>query len=510
MSKAEKSTAYDYVIVGAGSAGCVLAARLSEGDANVLLIEAGPPDTDPNIWIPYGWPLLWGTERDYAFETVPQTYANGRKLYWPRGRTLGGSSSLNGMVYVRGHSSDYDGWANDGCVGWDYASVLPYFIKSENYEDGSNAYHGTGGPLNVSRIAIPHPFCATAVQAGVDAGFPLNEDFNGATSLGVGFADLTVKDGRRQSAAAAFLSTALARPNLEILTGAQVTRLTFEGTRCNGIEYRVNDTLHRVAAESEVIVAGGVIGSPHLLMLSGIGDESELRSVGIDVVHHLPGVGKNLHDHLLCSVIYESSKELPPPQNNYLEAQMFWKSDARKIGPDLQPLFLHLPYYAPGLEGPTNAWTLAGGIVNPTSRGSMRLISKDPSMAPLLDPNILSTDADMLAMEASVRICIEIGEHPTLSGWRKTEVYPARDARSRNALHDYIRRSAVTYHHQVGTCKMGFDDDAVVDPQLRVRGITGLRVVDASIMPTVVSGNTNAPTIMIAEKGADMIRSSVR
>jgi choline dehydrogenase len=506
MSESVKRKSYDYVTVGAGSAGCVLAARLTETDASVLLVEAGPPDTDPNIWTPAGWPALWGTERDYGFETEPQTHANGRKLYWPRGRTLGGSSALNGMVYARGDRSDFDGWAAQGCDGWDYASVLPYFRKSEDYEGGSNEFHGAGGPLRVSRIRHPHPFCATAVQAAVDAGFPLNRDFNGASPLGVGFADLTVKDGRRHSTAAAFLSLAVNRPNLEVVTGLQVTRLTFDGARCSGIEYRSGGALHRVTAEREVIVASGVIGSPHLLMLSGVGDESELRAVGIDTVHHLPGVGKNLHDHLLCSVIYESSREIPPPQNNLLEAQLFWKSDARQSGPDLQPLFFHVPYYAPGLGGPANAWTLAAGIVRPTSRGALKLQSNDASVAPRLDPNILATDADLLAMEDAVRICIDIGMQPALSGWRKAEIYPGPAARNRNALREFIRRSAVTYHHQVGTCKMGTGGDAVVDPQLRVHGIEGLRVVDASIMPTVTSANTNAPTIMIAEKAADMIR----
>jgi choline dehydrogenase len=340
-------------------------------------------------------------------------------------------------------------------------------------------------------------------------GFPLNEDFNGPDSLGVGLCDLTIKDGQRHSTAAAFLWTAIKRSNLDIFTGAQVTRLAFEGARCTGIEFRFEGALHKVASECEVILAAGAIGSPHLLLLSGIGDESELRPLGIDTIHHLPGVGKNLHDHALCSVVYESDKILPPAQNNYLESQLFWKSDSRQSGPDLQPLFMHLPYYAPGLEGPSNAWTLCAGIVRPTSRGSLRLISRNPDIPPLLDPNVMATEADLVAMEHAIRICIDIGEQAAFSEWRKAEIYPGREARCRSSLRDYIRKSVVSYHHQVGTCKMGVDECAVVDPNLRVIGLSGLRVADASIIPTVPSGNTNAPTIMIAERAADLIRSQV-
>jgi choline dehydrogenase len=380
------------------------------------------------------------------------------------------------MIYVRGHRTDYDSWAYDGCVGWDYSSVLPYFKKSENYEGGANEYHAVGRPLNVCRNRNPHPICAAAVQAAMEAGFPLNEDCNGKDILGVGFTDWTIKDGRRDSAAAAFLTPAGNRPNLT------VSRLTFQRDRCTGVEYSADGRTHTSRPSREVILSAGSIGSPHILMLSGVGDEAELRAAGVAVVHHLPGVGKNLHDHGLSSVIFESGREIPAAQNNFLESQLFWKSDARRLGPDLQPLFMHLPYYAPGLEGPSNAWTLCAGIVRPTSRGSMRLASDDPRAAPLLDPNVMATEADLAAMECAIRICVEIGYQKSLAEWHKTEIYPGSDVRSRSGLRQYIRDSVTTYHHQVGTCKMGIGADAVVDPELRAWGLSGLRVADASIM----------------------------
>jgi len=497
---------YDYVIVGAGSAGCVLAARLTEDEATVLLLEAGPPDTDPNIWTPAGWPVLWRTERDYAFDTLPQKHAFGRRLYWPRGRTLGGSSALNGMIYVRGHRTDYDAWAYDGCLGWDYASVLPIFKKSENYEDGASTYHGVGGPLNVVKTKCPHPVCAAAVEAAIQAGFPFNDDCNGEDTLGVGYVDLTIKDGRRHSTAAAFLSLAANRPNLTVMTDAQVLRLRLETDRCIGVDVAIDGQVETIRADREVILSAGTIGSPQLLMLSGIGDEADLRSAGIELAHHLPGVGKNLHDHALCSVIFETQRGLPPPQNNFLESQLFWKSDSRRLTPDLQPLFMHLPHYAPGLDGPPNAWTLCAGIIRPTSRGTLRLASDDPRAAPLLDPNVMATEADLIAMEDAIRICRDIGNQQALGDWRQREVYPGTNVVGRDGLRDYIRQSVVSYHHQAGTCKMGIEAEAVVDPDLRVHGISGLRVADASIMPSIISGNTNAPVIMIAEKAADMIR----
>lgn len=502
---------YDYIICGAGSAGCVLANRLSEDGASVLLIEAGGPDNSEKISTPMRLIELWGTEYDWGYGTIPQEHAKNRILYWPRGRVLGGSSSLNGMIYVRGNASDYDQWANEfGCKGWDYASVLPYFKKSEDFSRGASDFHGAGGLLHVTADYEPHPVTKAIVEAAQQAGHPYNDDTNGKSQEGVAYVDLNTKDGKRHSTAVAFLRPALERKNLTLITNARVHRVEIEGNRATGVTYMQADTLHTVKAAKEVLVCGGAIESPRILLLSGIGPKAELEKIGVPTKLDLPGVGKNLHDHTLCPVIYEGAKDLPPPSDmgiTVLHAHCFIKSDASLPGADMQPLFFNVPYYAPEQEKPTqNAFTLAASGVRPTSRGAITLNSADPDDVLTIDPQVLQTQYDVDILVTSIKQMREIAKQAALDEWRGREIYPGPDVVTDEQLADYARSAVVSYHHQNGTCKMGIDDMAVVDPELKVRGIEALRVVDASIFPFVMAGNTNAPVIMAAEKAADMIR----
>ena len=501
---------YDYIICGAGSAGCVLANRLSDAGAEVLVIEAGGPDTSEMITTPMRLIELWGTEFDWAYDTVPQEHAAGRSLFWPRGKVVGGSSALNGMIYVRGNASDYDEWARDfGCEGWDYISVLPYFKKSEDFSRGADEYHGAGGLLHVTADYDPHPVTKAIVDAAVQAGHPLNEDTNGAAQNGVAYVDLNTKNGQRASAAEAFLRPALERPNLTLITSARVYRIEVDGGRATGVTFMQEGQLKTVSAAQEVILSGGAIESPRILMLSGIGPKAHLEEMGIEVKLDLPGVGKNLNDHTLCPVIYEGKQQIPPPTDmgiTPLHAHLFAKSDPSLPGADMQPLFLHVPYYAPEQDKPTgNAFTLNASGVRPASSGEILLNSSDSEDDLHIDPKVLSDGHDVDILIKSMRQMREIARQPALADWTGREIYPGEAVQSDEDLAAYARSAVMSYHHQNGTCAMGVGEMAVVDPSLKLRGLEGLRVVDASVFPRVPAGNTNAPTIMAAEKAADMI-----
>lgn len=502
---------YDYIVIGAGSAGCVIANRLSQNsDTTVLLLEAGNPDTKPEIHIPAQASSLYGSEVDWSYLTEPEPYLNHRKIFCPRGKVLGGSSSINLMIYIRGNSLDYDHWESLGNPGWSYQDVLPYFKKSENQQCGASEYHGVDGELSVTDIMPPAEVSKRFVYACVEQGYDYNPDFNGMQQSGAGLYQVTIKDGKRHSTAAAFLLPIRQRPNLTITTGALVTRLLFKKTRAVGVEYLHDGMLHQVRVNSEVILSAGAFDSPQLLLLSGIGDARHLREKGIPVVADLPGVGQNLQDHLNVSVAQEATQEVNAAiTSNGSEAGLFFHSEGNlEAAPDSQFFFGPGIYVPSGYDGPNRGFTGVVSLTQFQNIGSVSLRSSDPKDTPVIRMNYLQSEADMRKLVAGIRLMRQLFQRRAFDEFRGQEIAPGADVQSDAALEAFIRKTCGTGNHPAGTCKMGTDPMAVVDPELRVYGVQGLRVADASIMPTLVRGNINAPVIMIGEKAADLIKAN--
>jgi choline dehydrogenase len=519
---------FDYVIVGAGTAGCMLAARLSENPrARVLLLEAGGPDTRREIRIPAAFPNLFKTECDWALTTEPQPRLAGRSLFWPRGKVLGGSSSINAMIYIRGHFSDYDAWAAAGNAGWSWHDMLPCFLRGEDNARGASDAHGSGGPLRVEDQLSPHPLSLAFLDACAETGIERNSDFNGPEQEGAGLYQVTQRGGRRCSAADACLRPALKRKNLGVRTGAQVLRVLFDRAQAVGVEY-LHEGQRRVAsATREIILCGGAVHSPHLLLASGVGPAADLEPLGIQVVADVPGVGANLQDHLVVPVVTETSgADTLDGADNLLnlawfsvtrrgklrsilaEAGAFVRSRAGLAAPDLQFHFVPACWLDHAFERPRGRFfTLGVTQLRPASRGRITLRSADPLDPPRVDPRYLDAEGDLSALLAGVGIARQILSARPLRKWSKAERFPGQDARDDAALAAWIAKSAQTLYHPAGSCRMGPDSDpmAVVDNLLRVRRVAGLRVADASVMPALVGGNTNAPVFAIAERAASLI-----
>jgi choline dehydrogenase-like flavoprotein len=517
---------YDYIVIGAGSAGCVLAHRLSADPGNsVLLLEAGGADDNEAIHIPAAFPSLFKTPLDWGHEYTPQAHANGRSDYLPQGKMLGGSSSINAMIYMRGHPAVYDQWAALGNTGWSYADVLPYFKKSQNQERGASAHHGVGGPINVADLRDPNPLARALLKAAEELGLPRNDDFNAGDQIGFGLFQVTQRNGKRCSAAVGYIHPIAGRPNLTVVTGAHATRLIIDNRRCAGVAYVRGGKDETARASREVIVSSGAVHSPQLLMLSGIGCAAHLREHGIAVVHDLPGVGQNLMEHVMVPVSYHCTQPITlaaaqtPEQlakfqtqqkglltSNVGEAGGFLKLDPHAPFPDLQFHFGPTWFIFHGFENPPgHGFTILPSTVATKSRGILKLRTANPLDAPLINPNYFAVEDDLNTLVTGVKIARRLLNTAAFDDYRGEEHTPGRAIRTDAEIAEFCRNTVQNIYHPVGTCRMGTDAMAVVDGRLRVRGIQALRVADASIMPFIPNANTNAPTIMIGEKAADMI-----